>query len=152
MASDDTHARLADRLAIQDLRYRYCYLIDDGDLAALPALFTEDVNLDYGGMGTYDGHDGVAEFAALVESTLQRTTHLVTNSLVDVDGDRASGRHYVLSSVTFDDGTGGWRIGQYVDEYRRVDGEWLIAEAQLRFTHSMDYDAETGWGDFRPHF
>ncbi|MFC6719813.1 nuclear transport factor 2 family protein [Natrialbaceae archaeon GCM10025810] len=151
MASDDSYARLADRLAIQDLRYRYCYLIDDVDLDVLPELFTEDVSLDYGGMGTYEGHEGVAAFADFVESELERTTHLVTNSLIDVDGDRATGRHYVISSITYADGTGGWRIGQYVDEYRCVDGEWLISDGRMRFTHSMDYDPESGWPDFTPH-
>ena len=155
MSTEATLERLADRISIRDLRSRYCYRIDDRDFQSLPDLFTADATLDYGGLGTYQGRDGVREFTEFVAESLERTTHLLANPVISVgtDGgrDRATGRLYVIASITYADGTGGWRIGEYRDEYRRVDGEWLIDEARMRFTHSMDYDPEIGWPDFTPH-
>lgn len=155
MSTEATLDRLADRIAIQDLRSSYCYTIDDRDFESLPGLFTEDASLDYGALGTYQGRDGVREFADFVAESLERTTHLLANPTiavgVDGDRDRATGRLYVIASITYADGTGGWRIGEYRDEYRRVGGEWHIADATMRFTHSMDYDVEGGWPDFTAH-
>lgn len=155
MSTEATLERLADRIAIQDLRSNYCYAIDDRDFESLPHLFTEDVSLDYGALGTYQGRDGVRKFADFVAESLERTTHLLANPTISVgvdgDRDRATGRLYVIASITYADGTGGWRIGEYRDEYRRVDGEWRIADAAMRFTHSMDYDTADGWPDFTAH-
>ncbi|WP_254810992.1 nuclear transport factor 2 family protein [Natronosalvus amylolyticus] len=168
---------LRHRIAINDCKAQYCYLIDDWELEALPSLFTEDTTLDYGGLGTYEGHEGVREFTEVIEETLERTTHLLTNPLIDVgqgpdiesEGDEnatnsenatedepthATGRWYVFSTITYADGSSGVRVGTYRDEYRRVDDQWLIAKSQLRFTHSVDYedtDQNGYWPGLRAH-
>ncbi|MFP9191422.1 nuclear transport factor 2 family protein [Natrialbaceae archaeon A-CW1-1] len=144
---------LRHRTAIADCKARYCYLIDDWELEALPSLFTEDVILDYGGIGTYTGHEGIREFASVIEETLDRTTHLLSNPVIDIgvdgspdaisdDPSQATGRWYVFSTINYADGSSGVRVGTYRDRYRRVDDRWLIAESHLRFTHSVDYDPE----------
>jgi ketosteroid isomerase-like protein len=143
----DRLRRLEDRLSIRELRYRYCYAIDERDWDALVGLFTEDATLDYGGLGTYEGREGVRAFATdFVAETLTATAHAVHNPLVELDGDGAEGTWYVTSPITYDDGTGGFRWGRYDEAYRRVDGEWLIDDLRMRFVYSLDYDE--GWPDF----
>lgn len=141
-------ARFEDRIEIQSVRYRYCYAIDEHEFESLVELFTEDCTLDYGGLGTYEGHDGVRAFATeFVGENLESTAHAVHNPLLTIDGDTASGKWYVTSPITFADGTGGFRWGRYDETYRRVDGEWRIDDLRLRFIYSMDY-GDDGWSDW----
>ncbi|WP_458210655.1 nuclear transport factor 2 family protein [Haladaptatus sp. NG-SE-30] len=143
--------RLEAREAIKELRARYCYSIDEQDWDAFYDLFVADPTLDFGGMGVYEGSEGLARFAhQFVEGQLERSAHMLSNPIldVDVDGNRATGRWYVESPITFSDGSGAWRQGWYEDEYRYIDGEWKIATIEMRFVYTADYD-EGGWSDLR---
>lgn len=141
-------ARLEDREAIRRVRYEYCYAVDMQDWDALVDLFTADATLDYGGLGTYDGHEGVREFGSeFVEANLEATAHAVHLPILDVDGGEATGQWYVTSPVTYADGSGGFRWGRYDERYRREDGDWKIADLRLRFVYALDY-GEDGWSDW----
>jgi uncharacterized protein (TIGR02246 family) len=139
--------RHEDHREIRSVRYRYCYAIDEHDWDALLALFTEDATLDYGGLGTYEGHEGIRAFAEeFVGENLQTTAHAVHNPVISLDKDTATGKWYVTSPITYADGTGGFRWGRYDEQYRRVDGEWRIDDLQMRFVYALDYD--DGWPDW----
>jgi ketosteroid isomerase-like protein len=136
--------------AIRDRKREYCYRIDDRDWAGLVDLFTPDASLDYGGMGEFEGHDGVREFGEeYVAEYLEATAHALQNGRIEVDGNTATGRWYVIAFVTMADGTCGIRLGEYRDRYRRDDGEWRIESLQLRFRYSADYD--DGWPNLETH-
>jgi len=143
--------RLEDDRAIRDLKHEYCYRLDDRDWDGTVELFTPDTVLDYGGLGTYEGRDGVRKFAeGFIAESLEATAHAVHNGVIDVDGDEATGRWYVTSFITLANGTSGVRMGEYEEQYRRCDdGEWRIASLWLRFRYSADYD--DGWPDLRTH-
>lgn len=137
--------RFEDRYDIEQLRYRYCYAIDTRDWDALVSLFTDDATLDYGGLGTFEGKEGVREFAtAVVEENLAATAHAVHNPILTVEENSATGQWYVSSPVTFADGTGGFRWGRYDEQYRRVDGAWRIEDLRLRILYSIDFEGD-GW-------
>lgn len=147
-------SRLEAKEAIRELRYAYCYRLDDRDWEGFLELFTDDATLDYGGLGTYEGRDGVREFAEeFVAEHLDATAHAVHNGVVDVDTDGgddiATGRWYVTSLITLGGGTSGFRMGQYEERYRRCDDGWRIESLQLRFVYSADYD--DGWPDLETH-
>lgn len=138
--------RLEDRIEICELRYEYCYRIDDRDWDGFAALFTEDAHLDFGPVGAFDGRDGVREFAEeVVGARHPFLAHMVHNPVIAVDGESANGRWYFEVPCTFEDGTGGWIQGLYHDEYRRVDGEWRLAEVVADFNYFADYDE--GWAE-----
>ncbi|WP_435361838.1 nuclear transport factor 2 family protein [Haloarchaeobius sp. DFWS5] len=140
-------ARLEARGALKELKAAYCYSIDARDWDRLRSLFTSDAVLDFGGLGTYEGDDGLDRFVReFVEANLDGSAHMVHNPVLDVDGDTATGRWYVESPVTYADGSGGWRQGVYDDEYRRVDGEWRFASVQMRFLYTADFGPD-GWPD-----
>lgn len=143
--------RLVAERAIRDLKHAYCYRLDDRDWEGVVGLFTPDASLDYGGLGSYDGRDGVRAFTEeFVAENLEATAHAVQNGVVTVDGDQATGRWYVISFITLADGTSGIRMGEYDERYRRCDdGEWRIASLRLRFRYSADYD--DGWPNLRTH-
>lgn len=144
MSLEDRIARLEDREAIRELRARYCYRIDARAYDDFADLFTDDAQLDFGPVGTFEGRDEVREFAAdVVGAEHPFLAHMVHNPIIHVDGDEATGRWYFEVPCTFSDGNAGWIQGTYHDEYRREDGEWLIAAIAADFNYFADY--EEGW-------
>ncbi|WP_049995885.1 nuclear transport factor 2 family protein [Halococcus sediminicola] len=138
--------RIEDRFKIEQLRFAYCYAVDERDWEALVSLFTENATLDYGDLGTYEGHDGIHAFATeFIEPNLKATAHVVHNPVIDVNGDTATGHWYVTSPITHQDGSGGFRWGRYDEAYHCTDGEWYIDDLRFRFIYSLDY--EEGWPD-----
>ena len=147
MALEERVQRLEAQAAIRDLRYEYCYSVDDRDWNGLVDLFTTDASLEYSGIGSFEGHDGVREFAnEYVSETLEATTHAVTNGQIEVDGDTATGRWYVVAFTTQTDGNCGIRWAEYREQYQRTKDGWRIASLQLQFHYSAVYD--DGWPNF----
>lgn len=144
MSLEDRLARVEDRIDICELRYRYCYRVDTRDWDGYAALFTEDAHLDFGPIGTFDGRDAVRDFVEhVVGEQHPFLSHMVHNPVIDIDDDTATGRWYFEVPCTFKDGSAGWIQGTYVDEYRRVDDEWLFAEIVAEFNYVAEYDE--GW-------
>ena len=67
------------------------------------------------------------------------TQHNMSNPMVELDGDRARSRTYghLIHCQELRDGSISMmrHHGLYEDEWRRVDGEWRIAERTLRNLH-----------------
>ena len=69
----------------------------------------------------------------------RRTAHLMTNHLVDIDGDTASGsllctaRHLMKDPANTDVLV---VVIRYVDRYERRAGAWRILDRQIRFLWS----------------
>lgn len=146
MSLEERLARVEDRIAITELRYAYCYRIDDRDWEGYTALFTDDASLDFGPVGTFEGREAIREFAEnVVGAQHPFLSHMLHNPVIEIDGDVATGQWYFEVPCTFEDGEAGWIQGTYDDEYRRVDGDWLFSEVVADFNYFASYDE--GWGD-----
>lgn len=125
---------LEDVQAITRLKYRYFRLLDHQDWEALRECFTEDVVTHY-----ESGHyrfEGVEEVMAFLSESLEGLRaggryglHLGHHPEIDLrSATEATGR-WTLHAPVMDRGEG--RVGRqesfYVDEYRKVRGEWLIS-------------------------
>lgn len=118
--------------AIQRLKHEYCFAIDEGRYEEWASLFTEDGRFVRGADEAYEGYDELHAFASEQFGPLFETfTHLVSNPVVEVDGDEATGRWYLVFVYETAGGDVGWTQARYEDEYRRVDDEWLIAESTV---------------------
>ena len=121
-----------DAAAIRRLKHEYCYTIDAGAYEEWVSLFTADGRFLQYEDAVHEGHEGLAAFATgPFDDAYEHTAHVVTNPVVDVDGDEAVGRWYMLLFYRDADGATGWKQGAYEDRFRRVDGEWRIAEVDL---------------------
>ena len=124
--------QLADRLAIRELAERYARAVDRRDWELARALFSDDAVL-VGPRFELVGRDAILRGLRSVER-YRATFHAVTNQLVEIAGDEASGETYCLASHLFErDGAArklDWGI-RYQDRYRRVDGAWRIARREL---------------------
>ncbi|WP_435101592.1 nuclear transport factor 2 family protein [Halarchaeum sp. P4] len=123
-----------DVAAIERLKHQYCYRIDDGDYAEWAALFTEDGRFVMDDGTTFEGRAELEAFGTDVfDDVYEETAHTVTNAVVDVNGDTATGRWYLALYHETAEGETGVQQATYRDEFEKVDGEWRIADVDLTY-------------------
>jgi 3-phenylpropionate/cinnamic acid dioxygenase small subunit len=127
-----------DRQDIFDLLVRYATGIDRRDWPLFRTVFTQDCELDYGAIGTWNGLDAVAEFMEQVHAMAGHTLHRLTNQAITVDGDKAEARTYIDGLIMMADNTSGVNaLGYYDDDIVRTADGWRIARrryTQVRLT------------------
>jgi ketosteroid isomerase-like protein len=121
---------IADRVEIQALwgEFTDAEMMDDYDRFA--SLFTQDgvwrvpaVNAEFA--GREEIRAGIQQLKEGLWDYLVQTTHPGT---IQLDGDTASGRAYVLSFGRFRDGGSHLNYSVYHDRYRRTPDGWKFAE------------------------
>ncbi|MFI8323293.1 nuclear transport factor 2 family protein [Streptomyces sp. NPDC085529] len=126
---------LTDRAEITDLMGRYLRSLDAGvfDEAWADAFHTEDVTAEMP-IGTVRGRDALLAHVRQAMALFDRTVHLGTDLVVEVDGDRATARGAQLSTHVLADGSGGLFVsaGHVDNELVRTADGWRIAASALR--------------------
>jgi len=141
--------RLEDIEALKQLKARYAgYCDDDYDADRLAPLFTEDAIWDGGALGRCEGREGIREFFAGASRLIPFAIHHVTNPILEIDGDRATGRWYLWQPCVHSAGDQAlWMAGRYDDSYRRENGEWRFAHVKIELNMLSPY--EVGWSQSR---
>jgi hypothetical protein len=121
-----------DRLAIIDIRARYCHLLDAQEWDTLLDLFTGDIY--FKGMLPANGHAELLEFfKGLVPGAMSVSWHRSFSETIDLDGDRASGQCQWDAPCVID-GVPMLCSGRYDDEFVRCeDGKWRFSKRVLTF-------------------
>jgi len=122
-----------DRQDISELLVRYATGIDRRDWPLFRTVFTDDCELDYGEIGTWQGVDAVTDFMDTTHAMAGHTLHRLTNQAITVEGDDATARTYIDAVIMFGDnqaGVNAW--GFYDDKIVRTTDGWRIA--RRRFT------------------
>lgn len=131
---------LADRVAVLDTVFAYAHALDTKDWAALPALFTDDAQVDFGGRaGTARGPEEIAEALRRPLRELDGSLHMVTNSVVRVSGDTTTHRACVFARHLRRGTPGGDLyviVGRYDDRLRRTADGWRFSHRTLTRTWS----------------
>lgn len=151
MASIDEIAarltRLEDLEKIQQLKARYCALCDDNyNPQGIASLFTEDGVWDGGELGKAEGHAAIVKFFERAPSAFSFAIHHVMNPIIEIDGDRATGRWYLFQPLTRKNREGEaamWLAGRYEDDYVRIGGEWKFKRLKFITRFLAPYDE--GW-------
>lgn len=138
--------RLEDIEAIRQLKHRYCAFCDeDYNADKLAPLFTEDAVWDGGPMGRFEGRDAIHAFFSATTEAVPFAIHHVTNPIIEVEGDVATGHWYLWQPMTFAaTGQAIWLAARYEDRYRRHNDEWRFEHVQLTLRALTPY--EEGWG------
>ena len=125
----DALQAVADRLAITDLIYRYCRSVDRLDIPLGHSIWHDDSYADYGA-DVYQGDGrGVIDLICAQHLKTLAHLHLVTNILIELDGDRASSESCHFATLRIAAGEGFRQIsvwGRYLDSWSRRDGRWGI--------------------------
>ena len=117
---------LLDRQEITDLVSALGRCLDERDFDGLRELFTADASATTPG-GTSTGHDALVEQARRRHSSDQGIQHVITNVLIDLDGDQARVRANLLVSFakTGPDDAQPFLLGEvYRFELRRTADGW----------------------------
>lgn len=130
-----TMATLLDRIQIEDLLTVYYYDLSQGKAHELSTYFTEDALLDVDGT-IARGHKEIAKLyerpqsAGSPEAQRRRGHMLLTNPVIDVNGDRATAE--VIWTGVMNEGVGKapslYEQGREYSELRKVKGAWLISK------------------------
>lgn len=143
--NDSTSARsleqrireLEDEREIRELLIRYAVCLDRRDFAGYAALFTEDGRW-YGRAGDVSGRAEIAQmlldsFGPTPEGFVNTNNfHLMTNFLIEVDGDTARADSRISYFARGDNNRPVPMLaGRYEDKFVRVDGRWLFASRQV---------------------
>jgi len=138
-----------DIVELNQLAYRYAAAVDRCDVELFQSVFTPDGKLQAYHPNTETpfadlaGQEQLAAIPNAMRNQHSCTTHMMTNHLVDVDGDHATGevlctaRHLSLDTVN---PTSLNVIIRYIDRYQRWQGVWKITERQIRFLWSERHE------------
>ncbi len=138
-----TAASIEDRLAISNLFVRYTCAIDAGDVETLVACFTEDGALESPAVGVYAGREAIRAFAQRFARFRQggsQLRHVISNLVVQVQGDRAHATCYLTVFLTRDGSSRLLAPGQYDCELRKTDGAWRFQKRIVRHDHDYTLD------------
>jgi hypothetical protein len=141
-----------DIVALNQLAYRYAKAVDACDVALFQSVFTPDGRLHsyHPGAGQpfadLTGHAQLAVVPDTMRGMYGATTHMMTNHLVEIDGDSATGE--VLCTARHLEGASSINvIIRYIDSYARQHGAWRIADRQIRFLWSERHEVtDSGMG------
>jgi len=144
---NDQLRTLIDKEAIRDLMHTWFYLVDEGKaVEALDRFTTEDVTFDGGSLGKEDSKEEWREMTEVIfREELLLTRHLVSNGIVELDGDKAYGKWYLHCPTINENDEAIWIQGTYNIDFHRVDGEWKVSSFNLDPTYVSPYDK--GWAE-----
>jgi hypothetical protein len=132
-----------DRAEIEDLMARYLFAIDYFDWDAYVATFAEDGELEFAS-GTSKGHpairkavtdfsQGIGRFYHTADGKPAKLRHIVLQSSIRVEGNRAWARSQWLEMANHGEGDTPkiGTYGEYEDEMKKVEGHWLFAKRRV---------------------
>ncbi len=147
--ADPAATEAADKMAILEMQNRYILAMDFFDADAYAAVFAEDGVLDWA-RGEVIGRPAIRDFMAdgtydLRKLNFQPATtpdgrewtpavrHLVTNQVIELDGDTARVISYWMNySNAADRRQIQWlSYGSWDDELVKIDGEWLFKRHKI---------------------
>jgi len=131
---------VGDRIEIRRLVDEYAIAVDLRDAERFAALFAADAALLVVEPGeeepslTYDGREELLTVIELV-AAFSVTYHVMTNHVVDIDGDTATASTYGLTHHLSESDERGLfdtlMLLRYDDELRRIDGNWRFQRRRI---------------------
>lgn len=117
---------LEDIEAIKQLKARYCEICDDmHNPDRIVSVFAEDGIWESENFGKAEGHDAIRELFRDFQKIFSFSQHNITNPIIEVNGNRATGIWYIMGPWTLsEDNKEVWKTGRYDDDYVKVNGEW----------------------------
>ena len=149
----DDLARRIDRLesieAIKKLKHLYMNYCDLGyPPAKLGPLFAKDAVWTSKDFGHHAGRAAIETFFGGISAQIVFAAHLAMNFIIDVENDRGTGKWRILMPCTMMDKgkkVSRWLLGDYVEEYVRLDGAWLFK--RIDFVANFNVPSDQSWVD-----
>lgn len=148
MTRDPEVQALLDKKAIEEVLVRYLRGADRGDMDLITAAYHDDGYEDHGGAFAGPAKEWLANLAErLPKAGLM--THLMTNLLIELDGDQALTEHFIMtfSRLPGEDGAfDSMTTSRAIDRFERRNGEWKIKKRILVWETSREFPVNETWG------
>lgn len=140
--SDPRLATWLDKLEVTELVMRLARGIDRCDAALIASVFWPDATDDH---GIFEGTaQDFATWVIPVLRDMERTSHQICNTLVDVRGARAFSESYFIATHRIHvNGAARDMVagGRYLDRCEKRGGEWRIAHRQTVYDYTTNRPA-----------
>jgi len=134
---------LLDRMEIIDTINRYATSVDTRDWDLFFTCYTDEINVDMVSVGFEEPMDMTArEFMEIIQgavSPFDSTQHIVSNHVINIDGDRATLVSYLQAQHFRQDDTGLFALlsgGYYANSLIRTPAGWRINKYKVVRTWS----------------
>lgn len=121
-------AELADQWAITEVLHRYCRGLDRMDRELALSCWHPGGTDSHAPL--YDGSaEGFIDWLWPVHQAMSVTRHIVTNVLIDLDGDKAGSECCWTLTLRIPSGDDVYDLsggGRYIDRFEKIDGVWAI--------------------------
>jgi ketosteroid isomerase-like protein len=122
---------MLDQHQIRTLLAEYCHACDRGDAELMASLYTGDDSFDDHGHVKASGPEYARVMTGLVLERTTAASHILGQSLINVDGDQASAETTFVAFFRIAGGEGepdrlNQLMGRFVDQFQRIDGKWKI--------------------------
>ena len=127
----------ADRVMIQDMLARYAWEVDHGTAEGFASVFTEDGVFEVVALKLrVQGRSEIVAFAKDLQRTMPNLHHVMSNFVIDISGDRATGRCELNEFMALPDAIYPNVQGWYEDEYVFDGSSWRIQHRRNFFAPS----------------
>ena len=118
---------------IKQLKHRYCAYCDEQyNPDGIAGLFTDDGVWDGGLFGRAEGREEILRFFAGASKQVSFANHYVSNPIIEIDGDTATGRWDLWQPMVMaPDPAALWLVAKYRDRYVRSGDTWLFQLLEL---------------------
>ena len=141
-------AALLDKQEISEVLTRYLRSVDRGDVETLRACYLPGATEDHGGLYEGPADAYVDSIARDLTHPRARTSHNMTNLLIELDGDSATAESYCITFARIKAGGSYYHSftgARMIDRLERRDGAWGIAHRQLIWDWNHDAPAAEHW-------
>ena len=127
---------------IKQLKHRYCAFCDEQyDPDGIAELFVEDGIWDGGTFGRAESREGIRRFFGDTSKQVEFANHYVTNPIIEIDGDNATGRWDLWQPmITVPDPTALWLVAKYREQYVRQKDNWMFKLLELDIRALSPYE------------
>lgn len=127
----------ADRVMIHELLARYALEIDYGTPEAFAETFTPDGTFEISALSLkVEGTQQITAFARDLQATMPNLHHVMSNFVIDLAGDRATGRCELNEFMALPEAIVPNVQGWYEDDYVFSKNKWRIAKRRTFFADS----------------
>ena len=149
--TDPALQALLDKQEITELLTRYLRSVDRGDVATLRSCYLPGATEDHGGLFDGPAQEYVDSITAALTHPRARTSHNLTNLLIELDGDVATAESYCVTFARIKadgDYYHSFTGARMIDRLERRDGNpgtWGIAHRQLVWDWNHDAPEAETW-------
>lgn len=142
--------RLGDVEAIRKLTSEYMQAMHDARWDDAVACFADEASYDHGILGNLATKADIVHFYTVFMRQFEEgggyAFDMLTNATIDVKGDKAEARWFLLTMLTDPDhGEAAWGVATLEYEYIRQRGEWKFHICRCISEHQL-VDYRIGWG------